>query len=136
MPMDVMQMIYSALSNDKKLLQLLGGKDEKYRRIYNNPVSPYEDEFPRITMFEVMRQDVEWADDRPQAVQVTARIDIWTKKNTLYKITKQVRSILLSCFLRCEVSPGSDMIEDYEKETRIYHKPIDVEIILRRRENT
>lgn len=131
--MDVMQMIYQALCEDAELLEMLGGTDEKYWRIYNNPVAPNEKEFPRITMFEIMCEDDEWADDEPQAIRITVRIDIWTRKNTLYKIAKRVKSILFSRFLRCEVSLGSDMVEKYEKEARIYHKPIDVEIILRRK---
>lgn len=131
--MDVMQMIYQALCNDTELLKMLGGTDEKYWRIYNNPVAPNEQEFPRITMFEIMREDDEWADDEPQAIRVTARVDIWTRKNVLYKIAKRVKDILFSRFLRCEVSLGSDMVEKYEKENRVYHKPIDVEIILRRK---
>ena len=124
---DVMLLIYTALKNDTTLMNLLGGVNtkKKWHRIYNGSVAPNSDEFPRVTMFEVLNNDDEFADDFAECSEVVARIDVWSECNNIFEIAKQIKKVLKSAFLLCDISFNADM---YEEDTKVYHKPINVEI--------
>lgn len=119
---DVMLLIYKALKSSEVVKANVKG-------IYNNPRAPDKDNkvFPRITMFEMLRNDSEYADDNATMDETWVRIDIWSDKNNLFDLSKIVKSELEKSFEMCRVELQSDM---YEDDTNIYHKPINVKVKL------
>jgi len=130
---DATTLVYKALDADTQLLTLLGGKvpTKKWQRIYNSPVAPIADEFPRVTMFEVMNDDAEPADDEPQYSDINIRIDVWLKDiRNLFTICKRIKQVLKNNFSTCTVRLESTMYEKSETGETIYHKPINVYLLL------
>ncbi len=130
---DAATLIYSTLDADTQLLTLLGGKvpTKKWQRIYNSPVAPIADEFPRVTMFEVINDDAEPADDEPQYSDINIRIDVWLKDvRNLFPICKRIKQVLKNNFSMCIVRLESTMYEKQETGEIIYHKPINVYLLL------
>lgn len=117
---DVLLIAYKALKSSSALTKEIKG-------IYNNPRAPDKDKnvFPRLTMFEMLNNDSEYADDKAIMNDVWIRIDIWSKENNLHKLSKLVKSALESNFEMCRVEMQSDM---YESDTNLYHKPINIKI--------
>ena len=115
---DTMLMIYQSLKKSAAVTK-------KIAAIYNNPRAPDKDKnlFPRITMFEMLNNDSEYADDSAIMNTVIVRLDIWSKQNNLFELSKAVKETLERDFLMCRVELQSDM---YESDTNIYHKPINV----------
>jgi len=105
---DAAALIYRTLNGDAELIALLGGKipAKSWQRIYNSPVAPMADEFPRITLFEVINDDAESADDDPQYSDVNVRIDVWlTDIRDLFNICKRIKKVLRPAFqcVRCDL---------------------------------
>ena len=126
---DAETLVSLTLDADEILISLLGGKDTEkgWERIYNDNVAPNADEFPRITLFEVVNTDEAAADDKATMSDVNVRVDIWTKDNTtLFDITNGVKKVLEQNLL-CTVKLGAKI---YEKETEIYHKVVEVFLLL------
>ncbi|MGN0106928.1 MAG: hypothetical protein ACI4A5_04425 [Hominilimicola sp.] len=117
---DVLLLAYKALKSSGIVVKNIKG-------IYNNPRAPDKDRniFPRLTMFEMLNNDSEYADDKAIMNDVWIRIDIWSDKNNLFELSKMVKSALEENFEMCRVELQSDM---YESDTNIYHKPINVKI--------
>ncbi len=115
---DAMLLVYRALKNDQAL-------NAKVNGIYNDQTTPDENVFPRITMFEILNRDSDYADDAPQYSIVDLRIDVWSKTNNLFDIAREVKRVLLSEFPICKVNLKNDL---YEKDVQIHHKPIDIKI--------
>jgi hypothetical protein len=117
---DVLLQVYKALKSSDAVTQNIKG-------IYNNPRAPDKDEkvFPRLTMFEMLNNDSEFADDTAIMNDVWIRIDIWSDKNDLFELSGIVKTVLKGNFEMCSVELQSDM---YESDTNIYHKPINVKI--------
>lgn len=115
---DTMLMIYQSLKKSAAVTK-------KIAAIYNNPRAPDKDKnlFPRITMFEMLNNDSEYADDSAIMNTVIARLDIWSKQNNLFELSKAVKETLETDSLMCRVELQNDM---YESDTNIYHKPINV----------
>ena len=115
---DTMLMIYQSLKKSAAVTK-------KIAAIYNTPRAPDKDKnlFPRITMFEMLNNDSEYADDSAIMNTVIVRLDIWSKQNNLFELSKVVKETLETDFLMCRVELQSDM---YESDTNIYHKPINV----------
>ena len=111
-------MIYQSLKKSAAVTK-------KIAAIYNNPRAPDKDKnlFPRITMFEMLNNDSEYADDSAIMNTVIARLDIWSKQNNLFELSKAVKETLETDFLIFFVELQNDM---YESDTNIYHKPINV----------
>lgn len=119
---DAMLMTYKALKEDERLNNIVKG-------IYNNPAAPDKSIFPRITMFEISNKDADYADNQPQSNIIISRIDIWSRANNIFEITRNVKRILKSTFRICIIEPQSDMYEtDATGKVEIYHKPINVTI--------
>ncbi len=130
---DATALVYKALNSDTELITLLGGKvsTKGWQRIYNSPVAPKADEFARITMFEVINDDSDPADDEPQFSDVNIRIDVWLKEiKNLFSICKRIKQVLKSNFSMCAVQLESTMYEKSETGEVIYHKPINVYLLL------
>ena len=130
---DAATLVYRALNADTQLLTLLGEKvpTKKWQRIYNSPVAPIADEYPRVTMFEVINDDAESADDEPQYSDVNVRIDVWlTDIRDLFNICKRIKKVLKTGFSMCTVRLESTMYEKSETGKTIYHKPINVYLLL------
>lgn len=130
---DAAALVYKALNSDAELITLLGGKvpAKKWQRIYNSPVAQYADEFPRVTMFEVINDDTEPADDEPQYSDVNIRIDVWLKDiRNLFPICKRIKQVLKDAFSMCRVQLESTMYEKQETGETIYHKPINIYLLL------
>lgn len=117
---DVLLLAYKALKSSEVVVKNIKG-------IYNNPRAPDKERnvFPRLTMFEMLNNDSEYADDKAIMNDVWIRIDIWSDKNNLFELSKLVKSALEENFEMCRVELQSDM---YESDTNIYHKPINVKI--------
>lgn len=130
---DAAALVYKALNADVELIALLGGKvpANEWQRIYNSPVAPKADEFPRVTLFEVINDDAEPADDEPQYSDVNIRIDVWLKDiRNLFAICKRIKKVLKNNFSLCIVRLESTMYEREETGETIYHKPINVYLLL------
>lgn len=126
---DAETLVYQTLNSDETLLNLMGGIDtEKEQfRIYNSPKSLNTDEYPRITLFEVVNTDEAAADDESTMSDVNVRVDIWTKdETTLFDITNRVKKVLKTILL-CTVKLGAKI---YEADTGVYHKVIEVYLLL------
>ena len=126
---DAETLVYQTLNTDETLKTLLGGIDVENSlfRIYNSPVAPKADEYPRITLFEVVNTDEASADDEATMSDVNIRVDIWTKDEiTLFDITSRVKKILKTNLL-CTVKLGSKI---YEEDTEVYHKVVEVYLLL------
>lgn len=117
---DVLLLAYKALKSSEVVVKNIKG-------IYNNPRAPDKERnvFPRLTMFEMLNNDSEYADDKAIMNDVWIRIDIWSDKNNLFELSKMVKSALEENIEMCRVELQSDM---YESDTNIYHKPINVKI--------
>lgn len=130
---DAAALIYKALNADAELITLLGGKvpANGWQRIYNSPVAPKADEFPRITLFEVINDDAESADDEPQYSDVNIRIDVWLNDiRSLFPICSRIKQTLKSNFSTCTVQFESTMYEKLNTDVTIYHKPINVYLLI------
>ena len=90
---DTMLMIYQSLKKSAAV-------KKKIAAIYNNPRAPDKDKnlFPRITMFEMLNNDSEYADDSAIMNTVIARLDIWSKQNNLFELSKAVKETLETDF--------------------------------------
>lgn len=117
---DVLLYIYKALKSAPDVVKNVKG-------IYNNPRAPdgAEKVFPRLTMFEMLNNDSEYADDKAIMNDIHIRIDIWSKINNLFELSDVVKTTLKENFEMCSVELQSDM---HESDTNIYHKPINVRI--------
>ncbi|AEY65421.1 DUF3168 domain-containing protein [Clostridium sp. BNL1100] len=126
---DAETLVYQTLNTDETLKKLLGGIDVENGlfRIYNSPVAPNSDEYPRITLFEVVNTDEAVADDEATMSDVNVRVDIWTKdETTLFDITNRIKKILKTNLL-CTVKLGAKI---YEQDTEVYHKVVEVYLLL------
>lgn len=110
-----------------KVLKASDAVTKSIKGIYNNPRAPDKDRdiFPRLTMFEMLNNNSEYADDNAVMNDVWIRVDIWSDKNNLFELSKDVKSVFEENFEMCRVEMQSDM---YESDTNIYHKPINVKI--------
>jgi hypothetical protein len=125
---DATALVYKALFADETLLTLLGGKTDTINRIYNSPVAPNADEYPRLTMFEVINDDANSADDEPQDSDVNIRIDYWTKDvSTIFSVCKQIKTTLKVAFNTVSVRLEGTL---YEEDIQVYHKPINIFLLL------
>lgn len=126
---NVMSMIYAALKADTTLITLLGGifASKGWNRIYNGQLAPNADEYPRMTMYEVMNDDAEPADDEPQESDVIARVDLWAKTDNTFAITKQAKKTIKSIFDTCTISIR---YIGYDDETGSYHKQLEMRILI------
>lgn len=126
---DAETLVYQALNADEILITLLEGKDvgKGFFRVYNSPVAPNAEEYPRITLFEVVNTDEAVADDEATMSDVNVRVDIWTKdETTLFDITNRVKKVLKTNLL-CTVKLGAKL---YEQDTEVYHKVVEVYLLL------
>lgn len=123
---DTLVLVYKALKADDVV-------KEKIKGIYNNPRAPdsARDTFPRLTMFEMLNRNTEYADDKALMNTVDIRIDIWSRKNNLFELSAAVKECIEGAFTMCSVELVSDM---YEDDTNIYHKPINVKIMMNKTE--
>ena len=123
---DTLVLVYKALKADDTV-------SAKIKGIYNNPRAPdsARDTFPRLTMFEMLNRNTEYADDKALMNTVDIRIDIWSKKNNLFELSAAVKECVEGAFTMCSVELVSDM---YESDTNIYHKPINVKIMMNKTE--
>ena len=127
---DAVTLVYKALNADTQLINLLGGRvpSKGWNRIYNDPMAPDAKEYPRVTMFEVVNDDANAADDEPQDSDVNIRIDYWTKDNsTIYPVCRRIKQILNNTFNACSIQLEATMPDS---ETQVYHKPINVYLLL------
>jgi len=129
---DATTLVYSALNTDTTLVSILGGKNRTkgWNRIYNSQVAPNADEYPRVTMFEVLNEDEVSADDEPQFSEVNIRIDVWAKDvKNIFSTCKQIKKILKNNFYTCNVRLEETMYEQSDTDT-IYHKPVNVYLLI------
>lgn len=124
---DEMLLIYKALKNDSSFMALMGGKTAKFMRIYNNPVCPSDNEFPRATMIETLVQDSDFYDNEAEFNYCHVRIDFWHNKNALRDAMARAKEVLEKTFDMISISFGADM---YENDTGIYHKQLEIELKL------
>ena len=129
---NVCEQIYTVFKNDTELINLLGGirtvEKRKWKRVYNSQIAKDPKEFPRLTMFEVLNSDFDGADDLPIFGEYDNRLDLWVLSDSeIFPIVKRIKQILRSTFENVDIKFTST---DYENDTKIWHKPIDVKIIL------
>lgn len=102
--------VLNALKNDATLITLVN------RRVYwltaSSKTPPY------ITLFEVTNSEVESADDEEYADDIEIQVDVWSKGSTI-PIAKQVQKVMRNLGFTHDAAP-----DDYDEETKIYHKPM------------
>lgn len=107
---DVKVTIRDALLANVTLISMLGGQ-----RIYQLS-APISTEYPRITFFEVVNRDSEFADNQSIASEISMQIDVWSKGSTS-SIAKQVDITMKSLGYVRTSAP-----DFYEDDTKVYHK--------------
>lgn len=107
---DVKVTVRNALIANADLVALLGGQ-----RIYQMS-APIATEYPRITFFEVVNRDSEFADDTPIASEIVAQIDVWSKGSTS-AIAGEVDITMKELGYVRSSAP-----DFYEDDTKVYHK--------------
>lgn len=115
--------VYKILSTDTELCALLGRTGSN--RIYNSPIAPLANEFPRITMFDAGEDDFDGADNAPVYTEHHVRVDVWHNKDDLKKIKTRIKKVIRSAIWDADISVGGKI---YEPDTKIYHVPIDIYI--------
>lgn len=105
------------LINDTALTSLVGKDKDGNHKIYQLS-APYADAYPRITFFEVVNQDEEFADDEVLSSLVSVQIDVWSKGSTS-AISKEIDRIMKSEGWRRTSGP-----DFYEDDTKVYHKAL------------
>lgn len=102
--------ILQSLESSDELLSLLGGS-----YIYQIK-APDDEQFPRITFFEITNFDNQFADDHAIFSDILVQIDIWNKTSTT-TIALEVDKIMKSIgYYRTSAS------DFYEDDTDVYHK--------------
>lgn len=129
---DAELLVYQALAKDTELVALMGGRKQvegqNWARIYRSRVAPYAEEDARITLFEVLNVDEVPGDNNFFASESNVRIDLWTtKEDVLFPVTRRIKKVLQSSFPACVVRLEA---KDYEEDTKIHHKPINVYLLL------
>lgn len=127
---DATSLVYQALIADTTLLALLGGKvpAKGWNRIYNSQISEHAEEYPRMTMFEVMNEDANSADDEPQDSDVIVRVDLWSKDEPpMFGICKQAKKAIKTAITACNVSIRTI---GYETDTKVCHKQLEINSLL------
>jgi hypothetical protein len=113
---DIKANVLALLRADSPLTTLIGRDKDNTFKIYQLS-APYADAFPRITFFEVVNQDDEFADDEVVSSLVVVQIDVWSKGSTS-AISKEVDRIMKADgWAR---TSGADFYE----ETSIFHKAL------------
>jgi hypothetical protein len=107
---DVKVTVRNALLANAALVALLGGK-----RIYQLSTSNAT-EYPRITFFEVVNRDSEFADDQSIASEIVMQIDVWSKGSTS-AIAKEIDKTMKELGYFRMSAP-----DFYEEDTKVYHK--------------
>ena len=130
---DAVTLVYTALKADTTLLTLLGGKvqvsvKEVWNRIYNSQIALNADEYPRMTMFEVINEDANPADDEPQDSESIIRVDVWVKDDSkTFDICKQAKKTIKATFSTCTVKIYNI---GYESDTQVFHRQIEINLLL------
>lgn len=109
--------IRAALLNDPTLLGLLGGKRVHTIR------APDATVYPRITFFEMINNDVNYADDTAYSSRLVYQVDVWSKENP-DPIAVEVDRILKNIGLFR--NGGADL---YEDDLKVYHRALRYGII-------
>lgn len=107
---DVKVTVLAALLANAALIVLLGGQ-----RIYQLS-APIATEYPRITFFEVVNRDSEFADNQPIASEIVMQIDVWSNGSTS-AIAKEVDKTMKGLGYFRMSAP-----DFYEEDTKVYHK--------------
>ncbi|URN96914.1 MAG: DUF3168 domain-containing protein [Candidatus Pristimantibacillus lignocellulolyticus] len=103
--------------NDPALSHLVGKDKDNNPKVYQL-TAPYADAFPRITFFEVINEDSEFADDEAYASDISIQIDVWSKASTS-AISKEVDRVMKA--QGWSRTTGADL---YEEDTKIFHKAL------------
>jgi hypothetical protein len=110
--MDRKEEARKALLQNAALVALLGGK-----RVYKRP-APDGKEFPRVTIFEVVDNDADYADDEPMSRDVVLQVDEWNKVDT-QTIFKEIDKTMKENGWRRTAKQ-----EFYEQDTQVHHKAL------------
>lgn len=114
---DIKTNILAMLRADSVLTNLVGKDKDNNFKIYQL-AAPYADAFPRITYFEVVNQDDEFADDEVLSSLVVVQIDVWSKGSTS-AISKEVDRIMKADGWSRTAGP-----DYYEEDTKVFHKAL------------
>lgn len=104
--------IRTALVGDTTITNLLGGQ-----RVYTIK-APNANEYPRITFFEIINHDANYADDQAYSARILYQIDIWSKANPDPVAVEVDRVLKAIGFAR---SGGADL---YEDDVQVYHRAL------------
>ena len=115
--------IKELLRNDTALIELLGGKTDKHRRVYS-VVSNHE-EFPRLIVCELYAFPEGGADNEALFENGAYRITLYAKSKDYSQIIKRIRTILQGRFPDSVISVEAD---GYEMDNKVYSKSVKIEI--------
>lgn len=107
--------VIAALKADATLTALVN------KRVYWITASKKDSSY--ITLFEVTNSEAESADDEEYSDDIEIQVDVWSKGSTI-PIAKQVQKVMRGLGFTHDAAP-----DDYDEETKIYHKPMRFSII-------
>ena len=122
---DMREKIKDALRSDTELISFLGGVTATQKRIYCAS-APNAEEFPRIIILELFSHDDVSADNESGYEDGRYRVTLYTKDKDYSFIIKKIKKILKQTFSFSVIEKGSD---DYESDTKVYSKPIEIEML-------
>lgn len=116
--------VRNALISNDALILLLGKDEDGSPKVYQL-VAPYANDYPRITFFEVVNRDSDFADDQPIASEIVVQIDVWNKGSTS-AIAGEVDKTMKELGFSRTSSP-----DFYEEDTGVFHKAMRFKNIMR-----
>lgn len=119
---DIKPVVLQALESNQALVDLIGQDRDGLVRIYQRGTVPYADEFPRITFFEYVNYDNEFADDEEIGSLIAVQVDIWHMVSTT-AIAKAVDKAMKAAGFRR--TSAADL---YEDDTKVFHKGLRYQI--------
>lgn len=112
---NLIPIVLQALESNPALVSLIGYDRDGSARIYQL-AAPYADDFPRITFFEMINFDSDFADDEAIESRISFQIDIWSKESTM-PIAKEVDRTMKELGFR-----RTSTADLYEDDVKVYHK--------------
>lgn len=117
---DILSKLVQMLYADEKLMKILKPDKEKgHMRIYKRR-APFEEEIPRVVLYEISADPVAWYDNRPTQLDSEVQISIFSDKQAM------LAPILDRVIVKCAENDWRIFIKPdiYEDDTGLYHKPV------------
>lgn len=112
---DLSPLVLSTLEASAAIVAIVGRDADGNIRIYEH-TTPYSEDFPRITFFEMTNFDSSFADDEDIESRISYQVDIWSKGATATLANEVDLAMKTAGFAR------TSSIDLYEDDVQVYHK--------------